>query len=135
LTDKTKSRAKKDKAKRRVPFKEITNYIEDGEIPSASLVFKHQRYDFASWSQLIQLDALRDLLGEGLAIHFENNALLHQIFDVFMDKNAKKVQLSAVQKRMFMSPSSPLKKASTKNMNKQRSDKQITSTAFEANDE
>jgi len=52
-----------------------------------------------------------------------------------MDKNAKKVQLSAVQKRMFMSPSSPLKKASTKNMNKQRSDKQITSTAFEANDE
>lgn len=122
--DKTKTRAKKDKSKQRVPFKEILNYIENGEEPSESLVFKFQKFNFGSWTELIQLEALREVLGEGLQNHFESNQLLHQIFNLTLDKNAKKLQLSAIEKRLFMSPSSSVKKANTKYMNKQRNEKQ-----------
>eukprot|EP01114_Cavostelium_apophysatum_P013516 TRINITY_DN3290_c0_g1_i1.p1 TRINITY_DN3290_c0_g1~~TRINITY_DN3290_c0_g1_i1.p1 ORF type:complete len:398 (-),score=113.93 TRINITY_DN3290_c0_g1_i1:36-1229(-) len=129
-SDKSKGRAKVDKDKQRVPFKEIRNYIENGETPNESLVFKHQRYEFHGWTQLIQLSAFREALAEGLSPHFERNDLVHQIFDVTLDKDMKKVQLSAVEKRMFMSPSSPMKKASTKSMTKERGRK---TTAMDLN--
>jgi len=66
-------------------------------------------------------------LGEGLQEHFENNDLLQQIFEISLDKSAKKPQLSAIEKRMYMSPNSPLSKVRTQNMNKQRNYK---STVF-----
>jgi len=80
------------------------------------------------------LNALRECLGEGLQTHFENNDLLLEIFDVVMDKDIKKVKLSAVEKRMFMSPNSPVKKQSTKNLNKQRSDKGNVTSEFITDD-
>lgn len=126
MTDKTKSRAKKDKSKQRVPFKEIKNYIESGEEPIENLVFKFQKFNFSGWTEITQLNALRDILGEGLQSHFETNTLVHQIFDLVLDKNAKKIQLSAVEKRLYMSPSSSFKKASTKSLNKQRNEKQVS---------
>jgi len=121
---KDKSKAKKDKAKQRLPFKDIRDYIENGDIPKQTLTFKHQKYDFDTWSSLIQIGAFRDILGEGLDTHFVNNELLHQIFDVTVNLDAKKIALSAVNKRMFMSPSSPMSKANTKNMNRNRNNKQ-----------
>jgi len=131
----SKVRAKKDKAKQRLPFKDIKNYIESGEVPVERLTFKHHRFDFDNWSQLIQLSAFRDVLGEGLQTHFESNELLQEIFGVIIDKNAKKTHLSAIEKRMFMSPSSPMKKASTKTMNKQRRNKSDVHAALNLSDE
>jgi len=121
--DKSKARAKKEKAKQKVPFKEIISFIEEGKVPKEILSFKHQKFEFDSWAQLIQLNAFRDLLGEGLQTNFENNSLLHEVFDISLDKNAKKAHLTAVEKRMFMSPSSPAQKAKTKSLSKQRVDK------------
>jgi len=78
--DKSKARAKKEKAKQKVPFKEIIAYVEEGTVPKEVLSFKHQKFEFDSWSQLLQLNAIRELLGEGLQTHFENNHLLHENF-------------------------------------------------------
>jgi len=132
--DKTKSRAKKDKIKQKAPFQEIRNYVESGEEPREILSFKHQKFEFNTWSQIKQLNALRECLGEGLQTHFENNELLLEIFDVALDKNIKKVHLSAIEKRMFMSPNSPVKKQSTKNLNKQRSDKGVVTSEYLTDD-
>jgi len=46
-----------------------------------------------------------------------------KIFDITLDKHAKKVKLSAIEKRMLLSPSSPAQKAKTKSLSKQRVDK------------
>mmetsp|Transcript_4857 Transcript_4857/g.6784 ORF Transcript_4857/g.6784 Transcript_4857/m.6784 type:complete len:382 (+) Transcript_4857:28-1173(+) len=119
-SDKTKMRARKDKLKQRLPFKEIVASVEEGIIPTEILSFKHQKFTFENWEKLIQLDAVRELLAEGLQTHFENNPLLHQIFDISLDKQAKKTQLSSVEKRLMMSPSSPMSKARTQNRSKQR---------------
>lgn len=119
-SDKNKLRARKDKLKQRLPFKEIVASVEEGIIPSETLSFKHQKFAFENWEKLIQLDAIRELLAEGLQAHFESNPLLHQIFDIAVDKQAKKTQLSSVEKRLMMSPSSPMNKARTQNRSKQR---------------
>lgn len=46
----------------------------------------------------MQLDAFREVLGTGLQTHFENNELLIDIFNVTLDKERKRTQLSAVEK-------------------------------------
>jgi len=123
-SDKSKQRAKKDKAKQKAPFKDITGFIESGDTPEEKLSFKHQTFLFDTWAQIIQLNAFRDFLAQGLQTHFENNPLLHDVFHIEVNKQAKKVQLSQVEKRMFMSPSSPMSKVRTKNLAKQRNYKQ-----------
>ena len=45
--------------------------MEEGTIPSETLSFKHQKFTFEDWEKLIQLDAVRELLAEGLQAHFE----------------------------------------------------------------
>lgn len=45
--------------------------MKTGEVVSEVLEFKHQKFEFATWTELIQLNALRDILGQGVAVHFE----------------------------------------------------------------
>jgi len=119
--DKTKQRAKKDKLVQRVPFKDITNTVETGEGLNETLSFKFQNFTFNTWTRLIQLNAIRELLGTGLHLHFEANDLLQEIFDIHLDKEAKKISYSQKEKRLLFSPSSPFAKAKTKNLTKARS--------------
>jgi len=119
-SDKSRQRAKKDKAKQKTGFREITSSVEEGYYPSETLSFKHQKVEFDSWVKLTRLNALRDVLGEGLQVHFENNSVLQDIFGVRIDKSVKKTQLSAVEKRMLKSQSSPLSKERTRNLKQQR---------------
>jgi len=122
--DKTKQRARKDKLKQKVPFKEIINTVELGQFPVESLSFKFQKFEFETWVKILQLDAIRDALGPGLQIHFESNDLLQQIFNIQVDKDAKKITLSQTEKRLMFSPSSPLAKARTKNLHKLRASRE-----------
>eukprot|EP01118_Nematostelium_gracile_P016287 TRINITY_DN6705_c0_g1_i1.p1 TRINITY_DN6705_c0_g1~~TRINITY_DN6705_c0_g1_i1.p1 ORF type:complete len:388 (+),score=103.05 TRINITY_DN6705_c0_g1_i1:84-1247(+) len=115
-SDKTKQRAKKDKIKQKIPFKEIVNTVETGESPIETLSFKFQKFDFDSWHKIIQLNTLRDTLAQGLQTHFESNDLIQEIFNIRLDKEAVKQTLSQTEKRMMFSPNSPLSKARTKNM-------------------
>jgi hypothetical protein len=83
--DKTKQRARKDKLKQKIPFKDIVNTVEvsicefnelirkTGELPREALSFKFTKFEFDSWVKIIQLNAIRDALGPGLQVHFEVN--------------------------------------------------------------
>jgi len=115
-----KMKAKTEKEKQRVPFRDIQTSIENGTVPDSTLSFKNQKFTFSTWLQLRQLEAVRDTLGTGLQLHFEKNELLQQIFEVEVDSKKAKAKLTAIQKRMTKSPNSPLSKARTKELNKQR---------------
>jgi len=123
-SDHSKLRARKDKIKQRLPFKDITNFVETGEAPSETLSFKHQKYNFTNFCEITQLNALRDFLGEGLQVHFENNQLLSEMFEVVQAETGKRQKKSAVEKRLTMSPSSPMAKARSVALNTQRNSRQ-----------
>jgi len=118
--DRSKQRAKKDKAKQKASFKDVSSTVEDGNKPCEILSFKHQKFRFESWSKIRQLNAFRDFLGEGLQTHFENNELLQQIFGFSIDVHMKRQQMSAIEKRLYMSSSSHLSKERARNMKQQR---------------
>jgi len=135
VDDASRTHAKKDKQKQKSSFKLVRNSVENGEVPTITLSFKHQKVDFDSWHQIHQLNALRECLGEGLQIHFEKNDLLQDIFGIHLDKDGKKTQLSAVEKRMFQSPSSPLSKSRSVLKTKARKQREIISHEILENQE
>jgi hypothetical protein len=49
----------------------LTSFEKLGESPVETLSFKFQKFDFDSWVKIIQLNAIRDALGQGLSVHFE----------------------------------------------------------------
>jgi len=133
--DKSKTRSRKDKLKQRLPFKEIVSFVEENEIPVEDIEIKFTKMKFSSWSQLKQLDSVRDLLAIGFQTHFQHNELLQDIFDVRISEDAKKKGLSAVEKRMMQSPSSPLNKMRTKNLSKQRDVRERATESFLADED
>jgi len=118
--DKNRQQSKKDKDKQRNIFKQISSYVLDDEQPEEILSFKHQKFSFDTWASIHQLNRLRDCLGEGLHIHFVENDIIHDIFNIQVDKDAKKTQLSQVEKRMYLSPNSEASKHQSKQRSKQR---------------
>jgi len=111
---------KKDKDKQRNIFKQISSYLFENISPEEVLSFKHQKFTFDTWTSIHQLNFFRECLGEGLHIHFVQNNLIHDIFDISLDKDAKKVHLSQIQKRMYLSPNSEAAKYQSKQRSKQR---------------
>lgn len=59
--------------------------MQDGDGPSESLKIEKSRHEFSGWSQIIQLDAIRDVIGKGLNTHFVYNETLREIFDLFIE--------------------------------------------------
>jgi len=133
--DKSKTRSRKDKIKQRLPFKEIKAYVEDGEIPFEEIEIKFTKLKFSTWSQIKQLDAFRDILGIGFQTHFEINELLQEIFDVQISQEGKKKPMSAIEKRMLLSPSSPQAKLKTKTLAKQRVMREQANDSFLAEEQ
>eukprot|EP01117_Protostelium_nocturnum_P015617 TRINITY_DN6071_c0_g1_i1.p1 TRINITY_DN6071_c0_g1~~TRINITY_DN6071_c0_g1_i1.p1 ORF type:complete len:383 (+),score=138.58 TRINITY_DN6071_c0_g1_i1:167-1315(+) len=123
VSDKTRSRGKKDKIRQKEPFKDIVASVEHGEPPSEILHILHQKIEFTSWNQLLQLYAIRKFLTTGLQNHLEFNNFLHEIFDLNIDKARLRTQLTQIEKRKMMSPSSDHAKYRTKNMGIQRDSK------------
>eukprot|EP01116_Phalansterium_solitarium_P024255 TRINITY_DN8836_c0_g1_i2.p1 TRINITY_DN8836_c0_g1~~TRINITY_DN8836_c0_g1_i2.p1 ORF type:complete len:245 (+),score=115.24 TRINITY_DN8836_c0_g1_i2:513-1247(+) len=120
VSDKTKGRAKTDKVKQKLPFKQITAYIVDGLEPLESLSILHQKFEFDTWEKLVQLNALRDTLAEGFQAHFESNEVVQDILDSQVKRDFKKEKLNSQEKRAYMSPSSLLNKERAKDRSRQR---------------
>jgi len=112
--------SKKDKLKQKTPFKEIRDYIENGQQKYEEIEINHQKLTFNKWEEIKQLDVFRNILGTGFQTHFQNNELLQDIFDVDINLDTRKVSMTATQKRMIQSPNSVVSKSKTKNLNKQR---------------
>jgi len=105
----------------------VSAYLEDDHQPFEQLSFKFQKFQFDTWASIIHLNCLRECLGEGFHIHFVENQLLQDIFDIKLDKDAKKVQMSQREKRKFLSSNSEQSKRLSQNRSKQRSSKNFIS--------
>lgn len=81
-------------------FQRISDFIKNGECPEESLRIsgKNGILRVTSWRELIQLNYMRRFLGRGFLKHSQDNDLLHDIFDIKIDRTenmstTKKVSL------------------------------------------
>lgn len=72
--------AKKDKAAQRSLFRDILSTIEDDDAPSETLRIDEQKIEFEGWNHVLQLDAVRTVLGKGLPQHLKHNEFLQGVF-------------------------------------------------------
>jgi len=115
--DRNRFQAKKDIIKQRTGFKEIYKYIESNELEEMKLYFNKQPVIFDTWVKLKQLAYLREIIGEGLSIHFVENEFLQDVFDTKISAEEKSAKLSAVEKRLTYGTAN---KVRTQNRNKNR---------------
>jgi hypothetical protein len=81
-TDTSHRKSKKDKAQQRSLFRDVLRTVEDGEEPHESLKIDNAKHEFSGWATILQLNAVRRILAEGLQLHFRRNDLLCEIFEV-----------------------------------------------------
>ncbi|XP_024358487.1 uncharacterized protein [Physcomitrium patens] len=119
-----KGQPKKERAALRSSFRELLAAIEDGVAPQVSVKLPAgNTLKFNSWTEIIQVNAIRRFLGEGFQTHMQGNPLLHEIFD-FVPQSEKRNTLSTKEKRMLQSPNSVVSKARTEVMNRRRQNSQ-----------
>lgn len=118
-----RSKGRKEKNKQKNIFRQVAAYLEvkkkkinsilsnihkifppkkkREQMPLEQLSFKFQKFQFDSWSSIVQLESFRECLGEGFHVHFIENRLLQEIFHIKIDKDAKKAELTHSEKVFF----------------------------------
>uniref|UniRef100_A0A0E0KFH9 Interferon-related developmental regulator N-terminal domain-containing protein n=1 Tax=Oryza punctata TaxID=4537 RepID=A0A0E0KFH9_ORYPU len=83
-------------------FQRISDFIKTGECLEESLRIagKHGILRVTSWRESIQLNYLRRFLGRGFLKHAQDNGLLHDIFDIKMDRTEN---MSTTEKKIYRS--------------------------------
>ncbi|WVZ57347.1 hypothetical protein U9M48_007741 [Paspalum notatum var. saurae] len=83
-------------------FQRISDFIKSGECPEESLRIsaKNGILRVTSWRESIQLNYLRRFLGRGFLKHAQDNDLLHDIFDIKIDRTEN---MSNTEKKIFRS--------------------------------
>ncbi|CAN6289051.1 unnamed protein product [Urochloa humidicola] len=83
-------------------FQRISDFIKSGECPEESLRIsgKNGILRVTSWRESIQLNYLRWFLGRGFLKHAQENDLLHDIFDIKIDRVEN---MSTTEKKIFRS--------------------------------
>jgi len=78
--------------KQRSLFRDVVATIEDGTDPSEKITIGKKKYEFIGWGKVKQLALVREILGTGFALHFAQNDLLLDIFEVTKEEpeSAKK---------------------------------------------
>uniref|UniRef100_A0A0D9VVM6 Uncharacterized protein n=1 Tax=Leersia perrieri TaxID=77586 RepID=A0A0D9VVM6_9ORYZ len=81
-------------------FQQISDFIKTGECLEESLRIsgKHGILRVTSWRESIQLNYLRRFLGRGFLKHVQDNGLLHDIFDIKIDRTEN---MSTTEKKMY----------------------------------
>ncbi|CAN6312236.1 unnamed protein product [Urochloa humidicola] len=83
-------------------FQRISDFIKSGECPEESLKIsgKNGILRVTSWRESVQLNYLRQFLGRGFLKHAQDNDLLHDIFDIKIDRVET---MSNTEKKIFRS--------------------------------
>uniref|UniRef100_A0A804LM57 Interferon-related developmental regulator N-terminal domain-containing protein n=2 Tax=Zea mays TaxID=4577 RepID=A0A804LM57_MAIZE len=78
-------------------FQRISDFIKSGECPEESLRIsgKNGILRVTSWRESIQLNYMRRFLGRGFLKHSQDNDLLHEVFDIKIDRTEN---MSATEK-------------------------------------
>jgi len=101
--------------------RDVVNTLKDGSQPQQFLTIKGQKIVVDHWEQHIQLDVFREILRNGIQVHFENNPLIWDIFDVEFQDDIP--ILNKYEKKMLYSKSSIASKRRTNEIKKGRGDK------------
>ncbi|XP_062187318.1 uncharacterized protein LOC133890780 [Phragmites australis] len=93
---------KKNLTDQRDLFQRILDFVKYGECPEESLKIAGKRdvLRVSSWSELVQLNFLKRILGRGFLKHVQGNGLLQDIFDIKTDTTET---LSSTDKKIFRS--------------------------------
>eukprot|EP00475_Leptophrys_vorax_P024911 TRINITY_DN34607_c0_g1_i1.p1 TRINITY_DN34607_c0_g1~~TRINITY_DN34607_c0_g1_i1.p1 ORF type:complete len:338 (-),score=24.83 TRINITY_DN34607_c0_g1_i1:130-1014(-) len=104
----SKQMGKKDRLSQKLAFREMLSTIRDnGQCSETVIRLKHgDTLRVSTWSQTVQLNALRKFLADGFQRHLQENELLHEVFGYQPRTEKKEVFQTAVQKRMLLSPNS-----------------------------
>jgi hypothetical protein len=86
-TDSNRRRGKAERKVQRSAFRDILKTVEDGDRVQEKLKFKKQTIYFSTWAKIVELNAFRDILAEGLHIHFLENELLQDLFNFVPPSN------------------------------------------------
>ncbi|XP_002987214.2 interferon-related developmental regulator 2 [Selaginella moellendorffii] len=77
-----KGQTKKERSEQRSSFRDMVAILEGGACHETCLKLKHgDSLKISTWSQTVQLNAFRRLLGEGFQRHLQENNLLHEVFN------------------------------------------------------
>jgi Interferon-related developmental regulator (IFRD)/Interferon-related protein conserved region len=131
----TRRKSKKELFAQRRIFKNIERSIVDDELDADVVVVNKQKFYFDSWARIVQLDAFRAILRSGLQAHMLDNELLHQVFDMNIDRSTVDTSMSHVQKRLTKSKNSAASKARTQSRDKSRRNNQRQNLSMLDNDD
>lgn len=81
----TKSKSKKEKSNQKAAFRSIISAVDERDYPSTKLQFGQQTVYIDGFARLRQLNVMREVLGEGMHIHFVDNPLMNELFGVSSD--------------------------------------------------
>jgi len=115
----TKHHAKKDRVKQKSIFREILKTVELKEIPSEKLTIGKLKHEFVGWAKTTQLAHVREVLGTGFQLHFRENDILMEIFELSTEAGPKERN-----KKMDRLARQEKQKSSSQQKEKQRKKKQ-----------
>jgi len=99
-------------------FRDILRTVEEHLPLEHKLKFNKRIITFNSWTRLKRLNAMREILGQGLHVHFEDNDLLSDIFA--LDEEPGGMSTTDVQWREVVDKGSELAKGRTQKLAKDR---------------
>eukprot|EP00210_Caulerpa_lentillifera_P006674 g6377.t1 len=118
-------KSRKQRAQTRSTFREICNFMEDGQFRGEKIKLQHgDVLILSSLRKHVQMKFIRSLLSEGFHRHLHNNEFLHEVFD-FKPHRSPAAKMTTSEKRFYKSPSSWSSKVRTKERDWDRSQKQV----------
>ncbi len=126
-----RSKGKKERKEQRSVFRNIVSSISNNENPELCIKIQNEAITFERWSHILQMNFLKSILKSGFQFHFRNNPLVREIFGLGPppeeDGNDR---LSKLEKRMYMSDASSVKKERALERKKERRHKRNQKNQF-----
>ena len=122
---------RKERKEQKVVFRDMCSTVIDGDSLETKLKIDGEELFFNTWSERVQIDALRSSLSSGFQIHVRDNHVVRQIFNLGRSSGGKaKSSMSNAEKRMYKSKNSVVSKERTKSMIKERNKRRNVKNDF-----
>ena len=122
---------RKERKEQRAVFRDMYSTVVEGDVLETSLTIEGEEISFDTWSERIQLSALRSQLSSGFQIHVRDNEVIRQIFNLGRHTGKQsKMGMSKLEKRMYKSKNSFANKERTQQRNSERSKRRNVKNDF-----
>ena len=130
-----RSKGKKERKEQRSVFRDIVATVSEGQSPECQMTIRNESLTFQTWASILQLNFIKSVLGPGFQYHFRNNSLIRDIFQLGAPpEEAAEDKMTKLEKRMYMSENSYLKKERSIGRKKDRRDKHNAKHQFLTHD-